>query len=195
MYAATPTATLADLLPATRLRTAALVVGAAALTAVCAQITVPVPGSPVPVTLQTFAVLLAGAGLGWRAGGASQLLYLAVGALGAPIYAGGDSGWASLTSATGGYLVGFVLAAVAVGLLAERGHDRRIVTAVPAMLIGSAAVYLCGVTWLAHSMDWTATMAIDKGLTPYLVGDAVKLVVAGLLLPAAWALSGSDETP
>lgn len=187
-----PTATLSDLLPATRLRPVALVVGAAALTAICAQISVHVPGTPVPVTLQTFAVLLAGAALGTKLGVASQLLYIAVGAAGAPIYAQGEGGWAAATGGTAGYLVGFVVAAAVVGWLAERGHDRRIATSVPAMLAGSAIIYTLGVSWLAHSYGMSASAAIDAGLTPFLGGDLVKLAAAGLLLPGAWALAARD---
>jgi biotin transport system substrate-specific component len=195
MYTATPTATLADLLPATRLRTPALVVGAAALTALCAQVTVHIPGTPVPVTLQTFAVLVAGAGLGWKAGGTSQLLYLALGIVGFPVYADGASGWTVASGATAGYLVGFVVAAAVVGWLAERGQDRHIRTAIPSMLAGSAIIYLFGVTWLAHVTGMSASAAIDAGMRPFLAADAVKLVCAGLALPAAWKLSGRDGTP
>ncbi|QGG93979.1 biotin transporter BioY [Actinomarinicola tropica] len=187
-----PTATLADLLPATRLRAVSLVVGAAALTAIGAQISVQIPGTPVPVTLQTFAVLLAGAALGTKLGVASQVLYLAVGAAGAPIYADGEGGWAAATGGTAGYLVGFVVAAAVVGWLAERGHDRRVLTSVPAMLAGSAIIYALGVSWLAHSYDMSASAAIDAGLTPFLGGDLVKLAAAGLLLPGAWALARRD---
>ena len=193
MHAATPAtlpaATLADLLPlpASRARTIALVVGAAALTAACAQISLPVPGTPVPMTLQTAAVLLAGAGLGWRAGALSQLLYVAAGVAGAPIYADGVGGWAAATGPTAGYLVGFVLAAALVGRLAERGQDRSVLTSVPAMLAGSAVIYACGVTWLARSLGLSSQDAIAAGLAPFVVGDVVKLVAAGLLLPAVWS--------
>lgn len=192
MHAATPTATLADLLPATRLRTPALVVGAAALTALCAQVSVHIPGTPVPVTLQTFAVLVAGAGLGWKAGGASQLLYLAVGAIGLPVYAGGEGGWTATSGATAGYLVGFVVAAAVVGWLAERGNDRRVPSALLSMLVGSAVIYLFGVTWLAHSTGMTVSAAVDAGMRPFLAGDVLKLVGAGLALPAAWMLADRD---
>jgi biotin transport system substrate-specific component len=192
VHTATPTATLADLLPATRLRTPLLVLGAALLTAVCAQVTVHIPGTPVPVTLQTFAVLVSGAGLGWKAGGASQLLYLSLGVVGLPVFADGASGGSIVTGATGGYLVGFVVAAALVGWLAERGNDRRIPTSLLSMLAGSAVIYLFGVTWLAHSTGMSASQAIDAGMTPFLTADAVKLVCAGLSLPAAWKLSGRD---
>lgn len=192
MHTATPTVTLADLLPASRLRAPALVVGAALLTAMCAQISVPIPGTPVPMTLQTFAVLVSGAGLGWKLGGASQLLYIALGAVGLPVYADGTGGWDIVTGATAGYLVGFVVAAGVVGWLAERGQDRRVPSALLSMLIGSAIIYAFGVTWLAHATGMSILDAIDAGMRPFVVGDAVKLVAAGLALPAAWKLSGGD---
>ncbi len=190
-----PTApsTLADLLPRSRVRTVALVVGFALLTAVAAQLTIPLPWTPVPVTGQTFAVLLAGATLGWRAGGASQLLYVVLGAVGLPFYADGDSGWQVATGATGGYLVGFVVAAALVGLLAERHQDRNVITAVPAMLAGTAIIYVFGVTWLAHVLGADATTALEKGLLPFVIGDAVKLVVAGALFPAVWRMATDGD--
>lgn len=185
---------LADLLPRSRARTAALVVGFALLTAAAAQVAVPLPWTPVPVSGQTFAVLLAGAALGWRAGAASQLLYLALGAIGLPFYSGGAGGWRFLTGATGGYLVGFVVAAALVGLLAERRQDRSVVTSVPAMLAGTAVIYLSGVSWLAHVLDADALTAMEKGLLPFLIGDMLKLVAAGALLPAVWRLARPDSS-
>ena len=181
--------TLADLLPRVRVRTPALVIGFALLTAVAAQITIPLPWTPVPVTGQTFAVLVAGAALGWRRGAASQLLYVAMGAVGLPFYADGASGWDVLSGATGGYLVGFVIAAALVGALAERRQDRSVLTSVPAMLAGTALIYLLGTTWLAHSLGVDATKAMELGLTPFVIGDAVKLAAAGLVLPAAWGIA------
>lgn len=189
MLATAPALTLADLWPRTRVRTAALVVAGAALTALCAQIAVPVPGTPVPVTLQTFAVLLTGAALGAGRGAAAQALYVAVGVLGFPVYADGQGGWEAATGATAGYLVGFVVAAALVGALAERRQDRTVLTAVPAMLFGSAVIYTFGVAWLTVHLDVTAARAVELGLTPFVIGDAAKLVVAGLALPAAWRLA------
>lgn len=189
MLATTPVVTLADLWPRTRVRTAALVVAGAALTALCAQISVPVPGTPVPVTLQTFAVLLTGAALGAGRGAAAQALYVAVGVLGFPVYADGQGGWEAATGATAGYLVGFVVAAALVGALAERRQDRAVLTAVPAMLFGSAVIYTFGTAWLAVHLDVTAARAVELGLTPFVIGDAAKLLVAGLALPAAWKLA------
>lgn len=185
---------LADRLPGSRLlRTAVLVTGFALLTAAAAQISFPLPWTPVPVTGQTFAVLLTGAVLGWKAGAASQLLYVALGAVGLPFYADGASGWKVVSGATGGYLVGFVVAAALIGYLAERGQDRSLVTSVPAMLAGTAIIYLFGVTWLAHSLGVSATKAMELGLVPFVVGDALKLALAGGLVPAAWKLTGGTS--
>ena len=179
----------ARFLPRTRVSTAGLVVGFAALTAVAAQLSIRLPFTPVPVTGQTFAVLLAGAAAGSWAGAASQILYVLVGGLGLPIYSGGASGWGVVTGATGGYLVGFVVAAWFVGYLAERRHDRAIATAVPAFLAGSTIIYLCGVTWLAAYLGVSATDAMELGLVPFLIGDLIKAAMAGALLPAAWKLA------
>lgn len=170
-------------------RDVTLVVGGALLTAAAAQLEISLGFTPVPITGQTFAVLLVGAGFGWRRGAGSQLLYVALGAIGLPFYAGGDGGWTAATGSTAGYLVGFVAAAAVVGWLAERRQDRRVDTSVPAMLTGTAVIYLFGLVWLAHSLGVDATTAIEYGLTPFLIGDAIKLAIAGLLLPAAWRIA------
>ena len=183
-----PSVISARVLPATRTTTTALVVGFALFTALMAQIEIPLWFTPVPITGQTFAVLLAGAALGWRAGAASQALYVALGAVGLPFYSGGDGGWEVATGATGGYLVGFVVAAALVGALAERKQDRTVLTAIPAFLAGSAVIYLFGVTWLMVDLDIGATAAMELGLVPFVVGDLVKLALAGLMLPTAWKL-------
>jgi biotin transport system substrate-specific component len=176
--------------PQRRAVTASLVVGFALLTAAAAQVEIPLWFTPVPITGQTFAVLLAGAALGWRAGAASQLLYVALGATGLPFYSGGDGGWEVVTGATGGYLVGFVVAAAFVGMLAERHQDREVVTAVPAFLAGTALIYLVGVPWLATVAGFDATTAVEKGLAPFVIGDLLKVALAGLALPAAWRFIG-----
>jgi biotin transport system substrate-specific component len=189
MQAVAAPMTLADLLPQARLRTPALVVGFALLTAIAAQITFPLPWTPVPVTGQTFAVLATGAALGWRRGAAAQLLYVALGAVGMPFYAEGGSGWEVATGATGGYLVGFIAAAALVGALAERRKDRSVRTAVPAMLAGTAVIYTTGTLWLAQTLDVGILQAIDLGITPFAFGDVVKLAAAGVVLPTAWKLA------
>jgi biotin transport system substrate-specific component len=179
--------TLADaVLPRSLVTDVALVVGFAALTAAAAQLSFHLPWTPVPITGQTFAVLASGTVLGVRRGGLSQLLYVAVGALGAPVYASGAGGWAAATGATGGYLIGFVLAAALVGALADRRQDRALLTSIPAMLAGSAVIYALGVPWLAWKLGVSGTKAVELGMAPFLIGDAVKLLAAGALAPGAW---------
>jgi biotin transport system substrate-specific component len=183
-------ATLVDALPLPQVkwRSAALVTLFALVTAAAAQISFTLPWTPVPVTGQTFAVLLAGGALGARRGALSQGLYVALGAIGLPFYADGDGGWTAATGATAGYLVGFVLAAALVGWLAERRQDRHVLTSIEAMLAGTALIYGSGVVWLAHHLNVSAAEAVELGLTPFVIGDALKLALAGLLLPAAWRL-------
>ncbi|GMQ98467.1 MAG: biotin transporter BioY [Acidimicrobiia bacterium] len=186
-----PTATIANVVvPRTAITTTVLMVGFALLTALAAQIVIPVPGTPVPITGQTFAVLLAGAALGARAGAGSQLIYWIMGAAGLPFYAEASGGWSVATGATGGYLFGFVVAAAAIGYLAERGQDRKVSTAVPAFLAGNAIIYLFGVPWLMVAVPAidSLTAALIAGFVPFVVGDLIKIVAAGLLLPAAWKI-------
>lgn len=180
----------ARIIPRTQIATAGLVVGFALLTAAAAQVTFPLWFTPVPITGQTFVVLLAGATLGVRAGAASQGLYVMLGAIGLPFYAGGEGGWSAATGATGGYLVGFVMAAALVGALAERGHDRNPLTAIPAFLAGTAVIYLVGVAWLARVLQVGATEAMELGMVPFVLGDLVKVALTGLALPAVWRMVG-----
>ena len=163
---------------------AILVVGFSILTALCAQVSFWI--GPVPVTGQTFAVLLSGALLGSRRGALSQLTYLGIGATGLPFWfaLGGPPGLARIVGPTGGYLFGFVAAAFVVGLLAERGWDRRPWTAGAAMITGSAVMYLFGLSWLSHFVP--ANNVLQAGLYPFVAGDLVKIVSAMLLLPAGW---------
>ena len=163
----------------------------AGLTALLAQVRIPLGFTPVPVTGQTFAVLLAGASLGARLGAGSQLIYLAAGAFGFPVFTGGGSGFEYFTGATAGYLVGFVLAAALVGRLAERGQDRNVNTAVSAFLAGSAVIYVCGALGLMVTAEMDLTTAIAQGVTPFVFGDLLKAVAAGLTLPLAWKLKGT----
>jgi biotin transport system substrate-specific component len=173
-------------------RAATAIVGFALLTAVLAQFEVTLGFTPVPITGQTLGVLLAGGALGLRAGAASQALYWLLGMIGLPFYAGGDGGWQAATGATMGYFVGFVAAAALIGYLAQRGETRNLVTSMAAMAFGSFVIYAIGATWLAHSLDVPLASgepnAISLGVTPFLIGDAIKLVLAGALLPAAWKL-------
>ncbi|MEX2280205.1 MAG: biotin transporter BioY [Acidimicrobiia bacterium] len=163
----------------------------AGLTALLAQVRIPLGFTPVPVTGQTFAVLLAGAALGARMGATSQLVYLAAGAVGFPVFTGGGSGFEYFTGATAGYLVGFVLAAALVGRLAEGAQDRKVNTAITAFLAGSAVIYVCGALGLMVTADMDLTTAIAQGITPFVFGDLLKAVAAGLTLPLAWKLRGA----
>lgn len=155
-----------------------------ALLALLAQLRIEI--GPVPITGQTFGVLLLGAAYGALRGGATLGLYLALGGAGLPIFQGGTSG---LSGATAGYLIGFWMAAVLVGYLAQRGWDRRVASCALAMLLGNALIYLPGLLWLrSFAPDWSTTL--QWGLWPFIPGDLVKLVLAALLLPGAWRLLG-----
>lgn len=170
-----------------RLATVALVVAGAALTAAVSQLRIPM--WPVPITGSTFGVLLAGAALGWRRGAVSQLLYLAAGVAGAPVFTGGGEGFGTIAAATGGYLLAYPLAAGLVGYLAERRHDRRFLTTAGAFVAGSLVVYLGGVTGLVGWNGMELSEALRVGVLPFLVGDTIKAAAAGIILPGAWRLT------
>jgi biotin transport system substrate-specific component len=167
-----------------------LVVGGAALVAACAQISIHLGFTPVPITGQTFAALLVGASLGWARGSASLLLYLWLGVAGAPIYAQHKHGWDVFVGSTGGYLVGFVLAAALTGWLAERGWGRTFSSAVAAMLTGSVVIYVCGLLWLHHYLHINWPKTLEFGLYPFVPGDIIKLYLAAAALPVSWRLVG-----
>jgi biotin transport system substrate-specific component len=166
-----------------------LVLGASLFIALAARIAVPLPFSPVPVTGQTLAVLLVGALLGSRRGALSVLAYLTEGAMGLPVFAGGAAGVSRLIGPTGGYLLGFVIAAFLTGWLAERGWDRRFATTLAMMGMGNAAIYLLGLPYLASFVGVGHVLAL--GLYPFVVGDIAKSILAALLLPSAWKLLNS----
>ncbi len=192
-----PQRVLADLItqPTTRVRAivrdALLVVGFALLTAAAAQIEIQLGFTPVPLTGQTFAVLLSGAVLGMRRGALSQLVYWMAGLTGLPFYSGGAGGWKSGTGATLGYLVGFILAAGAIGYLAEKKQDRNFATSLPAMLLGSTLIYTCGAAWLTTYLNigfaTGETNAIALGVAPFLVGDVIKALLAAACTTGVWA--------
>lgn len=189
-----PGQVLADLLPASsvaraRVRDAALVLGGAALTGIAAQIVLPVPGSPVPVTGQTFAALLVGTALGAGRGFLSLALYALVGMAGVPWFAEASSG-ASMPSF--GYVLGMLLAATVVGALARRGADRSVLRTAGTMVLGSALIYAVGVPYLALATGMTVPQAAAAGLVPFLIGDALKAALAMGLLPTAWKLLDRD---
>ncbi|MGH2625156.1 MAG: biotin transporter BioY [Anaerolineales bacterium] len=166
----------------------ALVLGASAVVALCSQVEFHLPGNPVPITGQTFAVLLAGALLGPRLGALAMLAYLTQGALGLPVFAGGAGGAARLLGPTGGYLIGFVAAAALVGWLAERGWDRTPWLTAGAMFLGNLVIYALGVTRLAAFVG--SDQAVALGVLPFLPGDLIKVALATGLLPSAWKLLG-----
>ncbi len=184
----TQSLTLADALIPSRslVREAALIGGAVWVTAAAAQIAVRLPFTPVPITGQTFAVLLCAAALGSRRGALAQLAYLGLGSAGLPIFAGWTGGVPF--GPTGGYLLGFVAAAYVVGLLVERGWDRRARTAWLAMLAGSAIIYAFGLPWLAVFTGGPTAKVLVLGLYPFIPGDLVKIALASAALPSAWLL-------
>jgi len=168
------------------LRDLLLITISALFVAAFAQIRIPLPFTPVPLTGQTFAVLLVGAALGSKRGAASLALYTVMGALGLPFFAGGASGLAYMSGPTLGYLVGFVAAAYVIGLLAGRGLERSVRTSLVPFLAGTLVIYLFGAGWLAVLLG--IEQALTLGILPFLVGDAIKMVLAALALPAAWKL-------
>jgi len=193
-----PNVIVASALPRRTANTIALMVGFALVTAIAAQVRIVIPGTPIAITGQTFGVLLAGAALGSRLGAGSMLAYVALGAVGMPFFAGGESGLTYATGASFGYLAGFVVAAWLVGRFAEQRQDRAVHTAIPAFLIGSVAVYTLGVTWLWATVESIPTFgaALHAGFYPFIAGDFLKAVLAGLLLPAAWyAVDRSRDLP
>lgn len=169
------------------LASTALVVVGAAVTALAAQWHVPM--WPVPMTGQTLAVLVVGAALGWRRGAASQVVYLAMGAAGLPVFTDGAAGVSVLMGPTAGYLFAFPVAAALAGHLARKRHDRRFATMVLAFLAGSAVIYVGGVAGLMSTLDYSPIQAVRVGVVPFLIGDAIKAALAGVILPAAWRLS------
>jgi biotin transport system substrate-specific component len=165
------------------------VLAGTALVAGAAQISITLSSTPVPITGQTFAVLLVGAALGTVRGLASLLLYLVVGIAGAPIYADHHHGWSQVTSASGGYLVGFVVAAAVTGFLAEHRWDRRFSSSISLMLTGNVIIYLVGLPWLAVVLNTNLEKTFEAGLYYFVPGDILKLYLAAALLPAAWKVT------
>ena len=165
-----------------------LVVSGILALAIAAKISVPVWPSPVPVTMGTFAVLSIAAAYGTRLGLVTMLGYLLIGALGWDVFAGTSaeiSGWTYMTGSTGGYLIGYLLATALLGALAARGWDRSVVWMSLAMLCGNILIYAPGLLWLGHLYGWDKPI-LEWGLTPFLMGDALKLLLAAVLFPAVW---------
>ena len=167
---------------------AVLILGGALFLALCAQISFDLPFTPVPITLQTFGVLLIGAAYGTWRGGLTAAVYLLMGIVGLPVYADRTHGLDVVLGATGGYLIGFVVAAVVVGWLAQRQWDRRFSSAVAAMLTGTVIIYVLGLIWLKQDQGLDLATTLEYGLYPFVPGDLLKLYLAGALLPGAWRL-------
>ena len=186
---------LADELPGSIARDVALVVAGALFTALLAQITVSVPGSPVPITGQTLAVGLVGATLGMTRGAASLALYAVLG-LFLPFYADGASGWAVVWGASGGYIIGFIFAAGAIGWFAQHGGDRRVISTFLGFVVGQLIIFAFGLAGLklATGEDWG--WVVHNGFTIFIIGGLVKAAVGAVVLPSAWAIVGRiDGSP
>ena len=173
-----------------RARDIALVVAGALFIYLTSKIVIPVAGSPVPITGQTFGVLLVGGALGLRRGAVAVAMYVLLGVVGLPFFAEGKGGLTIIWGATGGYLIGFILAGAVVGRLAELGWDRKIGGALGAMVVGSAMIYAVGLPWLKVVTGMTVEETIAAGLTPFLIGDTIKIILAAVLFPAAWWVVG-----
>lgn len=189
-----PGTTLADYVVPARatrnhqlVRNGLLVVGGSLLVALSAQVAIPLPFTPVPITLQTLAVLLIGAALGSKRGGLALLLYLAEGAIGLPVFAQAG-GFIHLIGPSAGYLWACPLAAFVVGLLCERGLDRSYLTSLLAMLPGTVIFYALGATWLGILLHLSVAQASVAGILPFIPGDLLKLAIAAALLPTAWQI-------
>lgn len=192
MIPATQTHTLADTLFPARaesnkwMRNVLLAVGGTVLLTIAAKMNIPF--YPVPLTMTTFVVLTIGMAFGWRLGGATVALYLAEGAIGLPVFAGTPEkgiGLAYMAGPTGGYLLGYLVAAVVVGWLAEKGWDRNVFTTLAAMIIGTAIIFAPGIYWLGMLFGWEKPI-LAWGLWPFMAGAGFKIALAAAVLPLAW---------
>ena len=181
-------AVLADLIPGVLVRDIAVTVSAAAFVGLLAQVSIHLSWTPVPITGQTLGVVVAGSALGTRRAAAALALYAVAGLAGLPWFAGHTSGW---PGALFGYILGFFVASVVCGFLAERRADRNVLSAIPAMVLGDAIIFLIGVPWLAISLHFTVGEAFSKGVTPFLPGEGIKMAIAAGLLPSAWKVAGA----
>ena len=164
----------------------ALVIGGTAFLALMAQISIPVPGSPVPVTGQTLGALLLGSAYGASLGFTTFASYLIVGFIGAPVFASGAHGLSRITGATGGYLVGMLLASLLTGFLAGRKWDQKIATVVPTMILGDLVIFSAGLFWLHHSIHASWAITFKAGLTPFILGEVIKIAIASTAMPTLW---------
>jgi biotin transport system substrate-specific component len=180
---------LADLVPGARVRDAVLVASGVLFTALLAQVSIPVPGTPVPITGQTLAVVLTAAALGPVRGVSVQVLYMLSALVGLPFYSEASGGFDVVFGATGGYVVGFLPAAYLIGLAARHGADRKVWKSLPLFVAGQAVIFAVGVPWLALSLGLTAGQALESGFYPFILGGIVKAAVASAVLGSAWALT------
>lgn len=178
---------LGDMIPGERVRDVLLVVAGAGFVGLLAQITIHLSFTPVPITAQTLGVLLVGTSLGLRRGAAALILYAVAGLAGLPWFAAGGSGYVGPAF---GYVLGFIASAAVCGYLAERRADRRLASAVLAMIVGELVMYVIGVTWLGVAEHWTVGTSIANGFIPFWIADAVKCALAAAVLPSAWWLLG-----
>ncbi len=189
---AAPPVLASRILPRSQAASIAAVIGFAAFTALAAQVSFRIPPIEVPFTGSTMAVLLTGGVLGSRRGAASMILYVLAGAVGLPIYTEQSSGFDTFVGATGGYLIGFIVAAYVVGKFAELRWDRKVPKSVVGFVLGSAIIYAFGVLGLMINLGSDLGGAITNGVVPFLGWDAIKAAAAGLLIPAAWKLTGEE---
>ena len=180
---------LADLVPAVRARDAGLVALGVLFTALLAQVAVPVPGSPVPITGQTLAVVLTAASLGPLRGTAVQVLYILTALVGLPFYSDASGGYEVVFGATGGYVIGFIPAAYLIGLAAKHGADRQLWKSVPLFVAGQAVIFAVGVPWLMVYTGESLSWALENGFYPFILGGLVKAAIAGVVLGGAWKLA------
>jgi biotin transport system substrate-specific component len=165
-----------------------LILGGTIFLAAMAQITFPIPGSPVPFTGQTLGVLLLGTAYGASLGFSTVAFYLLMGIAGAPIFASGSHGFEKIAGATGGYLVGMLIASLVLGALAGRKWDQKIKTVIPTMIIGNVIIFTAGLIWLHQYTGQSWSWTIDKGLTPFILAEFIKIAIASTALPAVWRL-------
>lgn len=170
----------------TTLNKALFVASGTAFIALLAQIALPIPGSPIPVTGQTLGVLLVGAGYGSTLGLSTLVTYLLIGIAGAPVFAKGGSGLAHLTGPTGGYLIGMLVASLLVGALAGRKWDQKLRSALPTMLLGDIVIFSFGLYWLHAYTHQSWSWTISAGFTPFIIGEVLKIAIAGTSLPLVW---------
>ena len=185
-----PGEVLADLLPASRVREVALVATGVAVMALLAQVVVPVPGSPVPITGQTLGLVLVATTLGPARSVTVMGLYIAAALVGLPFYSGAGGGYEVVVGATGGYVLGFLPAAYLMGRAARLGADRHFLRALPLFVAGQLVVFAVGVPWLAMTTGMGAAAAVAAGFTPFLLGGAVKALVAAVVVPGVWRALG-----